>query len=338
MRSGEGTDESEFRNFGEFAAAVSYNPGDPRLSDLRVQQMKNGTSGGFNIPEQFIPELLKIDPQAATFRPRSRVIPAGDPPDAKLTMPSLDQGVGSNMYGGVTVTHGDESMTITETTAVFRKIELQPKKIQGYMTASHELMNNWDAASAVLPQLLREAVVGAEDTDFLTGDGVNKALGVLNAPAAIKINRAAATAISWADVYTMFARLWKRGGTPVWVSSQTIIPQLVQIADASSHSIWQPAANEGTDDRLFGIPISYNERSPALGTQGDLLLADLSAYLIKDGSGPTIALSEHFRFQNDELALRITWRTDGQSWLNSAIPLEGSTTNTVSPFIVLDTP
>lgn len=332
------SDDPAFRNFGEYIATIAGSPGDPRLQELRVQQMKNGVSGGFAIPEQFREELLMVDPQTATFRPRAMVIPAGDPPDAKLTMPALDQGSSQNMYGGVTVTHGDESMTITESTMVLRKIELLPKKIQGYMTASHELLNNWSAASAVIPQLMRSAVTGAEDTDFLTGDGVNKALGILNAPAAIDYNRATANQIAWADVYNMYARLWKRGGSPVWVTSQTTLPQLVQIADASSRSIWQASAVEGTPDRLLGIPVVYNERSPALGTKGDLLLADMSAYLIKDGSGPVVAMSEHFRFQNDEVAFRITWMVDGQSWLHEAIPLEGSTSNTVSPFIVLDTP
>ena len=89
---------------------------------------------------------------------------------------------------------------------------------------------------------------------------------------------------------------------------------------------------------LYGFPVLFHDRSPALGTKGDLVLADLSAYLIKDGSGPMVAVSEHFRFQNDEVAFRLVFNVDGQPWLNEPIALEGSTANTVSPFIVLDTP
>lgn len=333
---GEGK-EGEFRNFGEFIATLATDPSDLRLRELRVQQMKNGTSGGFAVPDQFREQLLKVEAQSATIRPRATVIPAGDPPDAELNMPALDQRASQNMYGGVIIYHQGESDSLTESTFNLRPITLKPKKQTGYMTSSNELLNNWDAASAVIPQLMRTAMTGSEDTDFLTGDGVNKAMGVINSPAAIQRNRTTANQISWADVYNMMARL-KMGGSPVWIASQTIIPQLVQIADASSRAIWAPSAAPGIPPSLYGYPVLFNDRSPALGSKGDLVLADLSYYLIKDGSGPTIAVSEHFRFQNDEVAFRLTWNVDGQSWLNEPIALEGSTANTVSPFVVLNTP
>lgn len=44
---------------------------------------------------------------------------------------------------------------------------------------------------------------------------------------------------------------------------------------------------------LYDIPLIFNERSPVLGNTGDLVLADLSHYVVKDGSGPLIEISEH---------------------------------------------
>jgi HK97 family phage major capsid protein len=126
-----------------------------------------------------------------------------------------------------------------------------------------------------------------------------------------------------------------RGSSLVWVTSQTTIPQLTTIADAGSNNLWVQSAAANIPPTLLGIPVLFNERSPALGSTGDLMLCDFSKYLIKDGSGPFVAFSEHFRFQNNEGAFRITWRVDGQSWLSEPIPLEGSTSNTVSPFIIL---
>ena len=330
-----------FRNLGEFFFAITKNPGDQRLQELRVQQAKDGTAGGYNIPEQFRPELLEVPVAPAVIRGRATVIPAGSPPDAAITMPALDQraSAGANhMFGGVTVTHSGEGDSITESTARFRQVKLEPKPLTAFVTASNKLVANWDAASAVIPRLMRGAQIAAEDLDFLSGDGVNKALGVINCPAAIDVNRATASQIGWADVRTMYSRLRRMGGSPVWIASQTAIPQLVQIADASSRSIWQQNVVEGVPSMLYGIPVLFHDRSPALGTKGDLVLADLSAYLIKDGSGPMVAVSEHFRFQNDEVAFRLVFNVDGQPWLNEPIALEGSTANTVSPFIVLDTP
>lgn len=331
-------DEGEFRNLGEFFATVAGNPTDNRLQELRVQQMKNGVGGGFAVPDQFRETLMMVDPQMAIVRPRATVIPAGEPPDATLTMPALDQGSGQNMYGGVQVYHQGESVTLTESTLALRQVELKPKKLTAYMTASNELLNNWSAASMVIPSLMQKAMTGAEDTDFLQGDGVNKSQGVINSPAAIQYSRATANQISFADVLGMYARHKVIGGQPAWVTSQTCIPQLAQIADSSSANIWVQSAAPGLPPSLMGFPVLFADRSPALGSKGDLMLVDLTAYLVKDGSGPTVAVSEHFRFQNDEVAFRIVKNVDGQSWLNEPIQLEGSTANTVSPFVVLDTP
>lgn len=330
-----------FRNFGEFLHAVACNPNDMRLQEIRVQQAKDGTSGGYNIPDQFRAELLEVPAAPAIIRPRATVIPAGSPPDSAITMPALDQRASqgtSFMHGGVQVFNSGEGDAITESTARFRQVRLEPKSLTAYVTASNKLVANWDAASATIPRLMRGALVAKEDTDFLSGDGVNKALGILNTPAAININRATANQIGWADVRNMVSRVRTITGSPVWIASQTTIPQLIQIADASSRVIWSQSASAGLPPTLYGYPVMFHDRSPALGTKGDLVLTDLSAYLIKDGSGPIVAVSEHFRFQNDEVAFRLVANVDGQPWLNEPITLEGSTANTVSPFIVLDTP
>ena len=328
-------DKKDFRNLGEFVYTLVANPRDERLLELRVQQMKDGTLGGYAIPSQYLSTILSVSPQEAIIRPRATVIPAGSPPDAELTIPALDQTAARNMWGGITINHDGESNQITETTMRLKRVVLKPKKLTGYMTISNECLANWDAASALIQNQLRSALIGAEDYDFLRGDGVNKALGVLNSPARVDYTRATASQIAFADVAGMFARV-KFGGSLAWVSSQTCIPQLVTIADASSSNLWVQSAGEGLPPTLMGIPVLFNDRSPALGSAGDLALVDLKYYLIKDGSGPTLALSEHFRFQNDEVALRITRNVDGQSWLSEPIALEGSTANTVSPFVVLN--
>jgi HK97 family phage major capsid protein len=325
------SDEPAFRTFGHFVEMVVSNP-----KDERVQQIKNGVTGGFAIPEQFSSDFMSVNAQEAIVEPRATVIPAGSPPDANFKMPALDQS--GNMYGGVTVNHDGESDSITESTANIKQIELKPKRITAYTTLSKETTNNWGASSSVIQSLMRGALINAKEQDFLSGNGVNKAEGIFEANATIKYNRAVASQIAWADIYGMYARLKRAGGSPVWVTSQTAIPQLVTIADANSNNIWVESATPGLPPTLLGIPVLFYDRSPALGTKGDLLLADLSQYLIKQGSGPELSISEHFRFQNDEIAIKLTNYVDGQSGWTEPLALEGSASDTVSPFIVLDVP
>jgi HK97 family phage major capsid protein len=86
---------------------------------------------------------------------------------------------------------------------------------------------------------------------------------------------------------------------------------------------------------LMGYPIMWHERSPALGTKGDLTLADLSNYLIKDGSGPFVASSEHVKFTSNKTVFKIFWNVDGQPWLTAPFTQEGGFV--VSPFVTLGT-
>lgn len=335
----------EFRNFGEFVYTVAYNKTDPRLRDLyhaysvegRAQTMGTGSEGGFNVPEQFRPELMSVMPQGAVIRPRARVIPAGDPPDAKITMPALDQGTGANMYGGVTVSSVAEAGTKTETSAKFREIALEPQEVAGWIRVSDKLLRNWGAASTTLSTLLRQAMVGWEDYRFVRGTGVVEPLGVIASPARVVVARQTASQVTWQDVRTMYSKL-KFGGSPVWIASQTILPYLMNIADAGSNNLFVTAfsgAAGPVPPTLFGFPILFNDRNPALGSEGDLILADLNYYLIKDGSGPFVDASPHVYFTSDQTVIRITWNVDGRPWLTEPLALEGSSTSTVSPFVVL---
>jgi HK97 family phage major capsid protein len=297
--------------------------------------------GGFALPEQFKPEIWQVAPQEAIVKPRATVIPAGDPPDAKLTMPSLDQTAAQNVYGGVVMTHTGEALALTETDAHLRQITMEPKKIAGYIVCTNELLNNWGAASSFITGQMSKARVGQEDYDFLRGNGVNKSIGVLNSPARITVTRSAANTIAWIDVYSMYARA-KFGGNLVWLVSQTAIPQLVTIVDAGNHSIWLGGAlmgnaRETMPSTLMGFPVVFADRLPALGTEGDIILADLSYYLVKEGSGPDVALSTELLFLTDRVVFRVTWRVDGKPWLTEPIGLEGNVASTVSPFVTLST-
>ena len=334
-----------FSCLGEFFYALSEDRTDPRLQKLRrtaptsesrsTQQMGIGALGGFALPQQFWDGVMAVEPQEAIIRPRATIIPAGDPPDAEISVPTLDQGAAQNIYGGVVVQHTGENITLTETNAKLRKVTLKPKKITAYMVSSNELILNWKAATPFFQGLMRKAVIGAEDYDFYRGNGVNRAIGILNSACRVDYSRATASSITYADIVGMFARV-KMGGSLVWCASQTTIPQLAQIRDTGNNNLWIQSAASGMPQSMFGFPILWNDRAPGLGTAGDLTLLDPSYYLVKDGSGPRIDISSDFLFSSDDTAFRLMWYVDGAAWLNEPLGLEGSTTDTVSPFVILN--
>ena len=286
-------DKKEFKSLGEFLYAVRFTPTDPRLMELREQQMVVGESGGFAVPPAFIPTLLQVTPQDAIWRPRCTVIPAGDSPDTDLTMPALDQGTGSNMYGGVAVYATSEGATLTETDAKIREVKLQPHETGAFVTVTDKLLRNWSACSSLIQTLLRRALIAWEDTKILTGTGTSEPTGIINSPCKIAYTRATASQIAFTDIIGMYARL-KFGGSPIWVASQTTLPQILVLQDASTRYIFQPDARENVAGRLLGMPLLLADRAPALGSEGDIGLYDPAYYLLKDGAGISIALSSDF--------------------------------------------
>lgn len=332
----------EFRNIGEFIHAVRFNHDDPRLQDCeyreletRDQSMGVGTEGGFALPTQFRPQLLQVTPAEAIFQPRAQVIPPGDPPDASVTMPALDQTSAQNVYGGVVMYKIAEASALTQSNIALKEVTLEPQGIGGYIQVSNKLLLNWQAASALLERQLRLALAGYKDTQFYSGNGVAGPLGVLNSPARIDVARTTANQIARGDVNNMIARA-KQGGSYLWIASQTILPQLLALADGASGLVFQMDYTKPIPASLLGIPLMFHDRSVALGTKGDLILVDLNYYLIKEGSGPFVDASPHVRFLNNQTVIKITQNIDGKPWLSAPLPLEGSTSNTVSPFVVLN--
>jgi len=332
----------EFREFGDFLQAVRFNPSDPALhrreaprgAEGRVMSMGVGAAGGFLVPDQFQTIIRLIDPQAAAIRPRAQVIPAGDPPDAAITIPSLDQSGAKGVYSGVVVTWLAEGHAKPETEPALKQIKLEPQEVAAHVVLTDKLLRNSAAAGALVTSLLRKAIIAAEDQAFLAGTGIGQPLGIIGHPACINIARTGALGIVYADIVAMYAAALF-GGRLAWIASQSTLPQLMtMVAGVGGPLVWQPNAREGAPGTMLGIPVVLNHRSPVLGAQGDLMLVDLDYYLIKDGSGIAVAASEHPLFVHNRTIIKAWWNVDGQPWLTTPLLLEDGV-STVSPFVVL---
>ncbi len=327
---------TEFREFGEFLQTVKWSPNDGGLHErqLRDLNMGVGAQGGFIVPEQFSNEIKMVDDQQAIFRPRAQVIPAGDPPDAAITIPALDQSGARGVYAGVQVTWIGEGAQKPQTEPAFREIKLEPNEVAAHVVITDKLLRNSAAVGALVTNLLRKAIIAAEEDAFLSGNGAAQPLGIIGHPATINIARANANQIGYADIIAMYARA-KFGGRLGWIASQTVLPQLMSmVAAGTNHLAWQPSARDGEPSTLIGLPVQFNDQSPVLGAEGDLILVDLDYYLIKDGSGIAISMSEHPLFTQNRTIIKAFWNVDGQPWLNTPL-LARDGVSTVSPFVAL---
>jgi HK97 family phage major capsid protein len=256
-------------------------------------------------------------------------------------MPTLDQtgttSGATRQHGGIVASWTEEGTAKSETQPAFRQINLVAHKLVCYTEASDELLAD-EAVGLVAflngPMGFAGAIRWEEEYTFLQGTGAGQPLGVLNAGATITQPRAAAGQINIADIFNMISV--HHGDNPVWHISRGAMPQLLNLNGPAANPsyFWVPNGRDGAPGTLMGFPIEWTEKLPALGTAGDILLADWSYYLIGDRQATTIDSSMHFRFRNDLTAWRAVHRVDGQPWLSAPLTLADGTTQ-ISPFVIL---
>lgn len=305
----------------------------------------SGATGGYTVPIEFMMRLMQLIIQQSVVRPRAQVFPMAN---RELRIPTLDHTTaptaGNTAFlAGLVAQWAEEASSRPETEPLFKQISLIAHELTGYTLASNTILaDSAIALDALLTRLFTQAISWYSDYAFLQGTGAGKPIGILNSPATIVQGRTTSNLFKLADAANMYADLLTTSmGSAVWIMSQTVLPQLVQLADAANRVVWLPNAQSpagGAPQTLpatmFGLPIIFTEKLPALGTKGDVMLADLSYYLVGDRMQIEIASSIHYKFQNNQTAWRFVSRVDGKPWLDKYITLADAAT-TVSPFVVL---
>jgi HK97 family phage major capsid protein len=197
---------------------------------------------------------------------------------------------------------------------------------------------------AELKSIFSGAISFAEDMAFLNGDGNAKPKGVLQSPALITYStRSASNQFKLADAANMMGAMMPQSRPKaVWVMVNNLFSYLVQLADSSGRVTYVPNVGTGYGDAklatgtllLFGRPVLFTERLNALGTAGDVLLADFSKYIVADTGTLEIAASDQYAFNTNQITFRIIKRTDGQPQIDAPFTQQDGTTK-ISPFVAL---
>lgn len=343
-----------FDSMAEFMGATHHKARDtakmPGLMAKRgkLEQIQNAfgstvpSDGGFLIPEIMRSELLRVSLETAIVRPRARTIPM----DSSLVpFPMIDStSNATNVYGGLTAYWTDEGAALTQSSAKFGRILLQAKKLTAYSEVPNELFaDSLISLEAFINQAFPEALAWFEDIAFMRGTGVGEPQGFFNSPAIVSVAKEvgqAATTIVWENLIKMFSRMLPTSiGRAVWVAHIDTFPQLATMAlsvGTGGAPIWLTNGADSAPMNILGRPIIFTEKASTVGTLGDISFVDFGYYLIGDRQVMHSEASPHYKFANDQTAIRFIERVDGRPWLQSAItPNQGS--NTLSPFVQVAT-
>ncbi len=299
-----------------------------------------GSTGGFMVPYEFRPELLRLIIEDQVVRPRAQVVPMAT--DTLLYPRIVDTTHATTIHGGVKGTWTAEAGTLGSGDPAFGQLQLIAKKFTDYVTVSNELiMDSPISIAPLLAVLLREGLGFFEDHDMLWGTGAGQVKGIMNSAALISTTRTKTSHIEYDDITNMQVRLfpssYKRA---VWVCSPGALNDLLKMSLAvgtGGNGVFitnipgQSAADE-FPMRIFGRPLVVSEKMANLGTAGDLMVFDPSYYIIGDRMDLTLTSSEHVAFATDQTAFRIVERLDGSPWIDSALtPNNGG--DTLSAFV-----
>lgn len=333
------TESVKKESFGEFLVKARSN--DPELKAFTRKNLVEGTGdlGGYLVPEVFSNEVLRVQlEETVVRRSGARVLPLNSP-ILKVPALNMSSNASGSLFGGVNAYWSGEALEQLESNPRFKQITLEAKKLIGYVESSEELVDDAIISmGSLLSDSFAQAIAFEEDVAFLTGNGVNKPLGVTQAPATVTVGRVGTGSVQTSDLINMLARFYRRGGNPVFIVNQTVLPDLYKLKDEASNYILIPTFSGGASSPLpgtiYGVPIVVTEKVPARGAIGDVILADMRYYLIGDRQRLTIMESDHVKFKFGEKVWRFTQRVDGQPWIDAPItPRLGG--QTISPFVQL---
>lgn len=347
----EGEERAEDKSFGDFLVAVRlgnrsrldkvYKATPEALldsGDIGKAAMAEGvgSTGGYLVPPEFGGVIEKGANNFSVLRQAGAMVQpmSGQTRDVPVLDMETAPSAGNTAYAGGAIAYWiEEAGSITESEPVFRNIQLVAHKLAGFALASNEVRQ--DAAESVdglLSRSFQKAIGSTENYAFFQGDGVGKPLGILTGSGKIAITRSAASTVALADLSQMMSDFtpdsWATGA---WFINPEVADQLIQLV--SNPLSFLESLRSSIPTQLLGLPVYWTGALPALNTAGDILLADPEYYLIGDRAGVAVAYSEHFKFQNDQGAWRVTKRVDGEPIVNGVITLENGSTE-VAPFVV----
>jgi HK97 family phage major capsid protein len=346
--------ERPFESFGEQLKAIwraadsSGASIDKRLLALNAKSISGGSTtigsdGGFAVQEDFAEAVIeRASQESVLFERADRTFHIADDAD-KLNVPYIDEtsrATGSR-WGGVRVYRAGEADDVTASRPKMGNMELTAYDLRGLAYMTDRLKRDAPALSGLYVRAFGKELGWVLSNEILRGTGVGECLGILKSPALITVTKESgqtAATVLLQNVVNMKSRLHAAGRrTSAWFVHQEVEKQLPFMkVGAEAPQAYVYATGSDPFDRLLGIPVIPIEQTSALGTLGDIVLADQQEYAIVQKGGPEHQFSMHVRFVNHENVFRIQWRVNGQpKWKSALTPANG--TDTVSPFVALAT-
>lgn len=317
---------------------------DPRLFATAIGQNETvDAEGGFALAPQFASDLLTRTYQSGEVTSRCRQRPMSSP---RLVLNGVDDAnrVGGPLGAGILVMRTAEAQSVNISKLKFRRVEMNANKLMGFYAATDEILEDAPALQAELDDYFPEAFSWIGDNEVLNGTGSGQPLGI-NASGATVVTPWASTQstlFTTQNALDMQSHLWLRSrANAAWFMGPDIEDALYSLTipgpQGTAVALYTPPGVNGNNSpygRMLNKPVIIIEQTAPAGYQGDVLLADMSQYVIGTRGGIKSASSIHVAFLTDQQVFRWTLRNDGSPLWDKPVT-QNNSANKVSPFVTL---
>ncbi|MEW5789522.1 MAG: phage major capsid protein [Pseudomonadota bacterium] len=289
-----------------------------RASASQYGTTYSGPGGGYAVPSDFIEDIFMRDETA--LLPYCDGVPVtsgsvGIPTDGTVPWES----------SGIKCAWIEEGEAGSESKPHLDLQQFKLKKLLALVPLTEELVDDAGAIAAWLPRALSRAATWEVNKALIQGTGAGVPLGMLNSSALItqtKETGQAANTIIEANIARMMSRCLDPFSAR-WIMNPDALSQVLQLD-----------LYDGPTKTLAGLPITATEAAPALGSKGDITLANLAGYRVAS-RGEQLLSSSHLWFDSGLVAFRLTTRMDGAPILAKPTTPPNSS-NTRSHFVTLE--
>jgi HK97 family phage major capsid protein len=334
-----------WRNMGEFASAVRASRGgnmDPRLlqnAPTSFGSESAGADGGFLVPPDFRQAIItKVMGEESLLSRTDQMTSSSN----TLTMPKDE----TTPWGasGMRAYWESEGGQISQSKPSLGENTIKLNKLSALVPVTEELLEDAPALDAYLRRRVPVVFDSKIQDAIIDGSGAGTPLGILKSNCLVSVAKEGSQTADTIN-HKNLVKMWSRMYGPcrnraVWLINQDIEPQLLLLSfegTSSSVPAYMPANGLAGSPyaTLFGRPVIPLQSCKTLGDMGDIILADLSQYImVTKTAGIRSDVSMHLFFDYDMAAFRFILRIGGQPWWADAITPKNSN-NTLGCFVAL---
>lgn len=311
-----------FETIGEFFMALKEDPRGMQNENLKImasQREKVGEDGGFLLPDQMLESIQKKIEGDESLLTRCRQLNTSG---NRITIPVDENAPWDGSSSNFEAYWTGEEQSADESQKKIKEADIKLHKLQAKISVTDEMLEDAPLIESIIMADAPEVIMSKINTAIISGDGVNKPLGILNSGfgfAVAKEGGQAADSVVFNNLkklYTHALPKAKRDG--IFIHNVAVEEQLIGMqlgTDPSSPSIYLPnnsiaGAPYGT---LWGKPVfPMAGAMPQLGDAGDIMFVDLSYYYaaVKMG-GINRKISVHALWDQDKTSYKFTFRVGG---------------------------